>query len=72
MTNRWFVTGMFAIVMSASIPPSPLATAGQGLPPTSPQSRNLEGVWTFSTLTPLERSAEFADKPFLTDAEAAA
>jgi hypothetical protein len=33
---------------------------------------NLEGVWNFSTLTPLERPAEFAGKPTLTDAEAIA
>jgi hypothetical protein len=38
----------------------------------APQSRNLEGVWTFSTLTPLERPAEFANKPELTSEEAAA
>jgi len=34
--------------------------------------RDLEGVWTFSTITPLERAAEFAGKEFLTEAEAAA
>src|SRR5438477_5909930 len=34
-------------------------------------SRDLDGVWTFSTLTPLERPAEFAGKPILTDKEAA-
>ena len=33
---------------------------------------DLSGTWSFSTLTPLERSAEFAAKDFLTDAEAAA
>jgi len=33
---------------------------------------DLEGVWFFSTLTPLERSAEFANKPELSAAEAAA
>src|SRR6516225_8535868 len=33
--------------------------------------RDLEGVWGFATLTPLERPAEFAEKPFLTEAEAA-
>jgi hypothetical protein len=38
----------------------------------SPQPPNLEGTWTFSTLTPLERPAEFADKPALTPEEAAA
>ncbi len=32
---------------------------------------DLQGVWTTSTLTPLERPAEFANKPFLTAAEAA-
>src|SRR5215469_1419777 len=33
---------------------------------------DLQGVWTNSTLTPVERSAEFASKPTLTDAEAVA
>jgi len=33
---------------------------------------DLEGVWFFSTLTPLERTAEFAGKPELTAEEAAA
>ena len=33
-------------------------------------ARDLEGVWSFATLTPLERPAEFADKPTLSDAEA--
>jgi hypothetical protein len=32
---------------------------------------DLQGVWSFSTITPLERPAEFAGKEFLTDAEAA-
>jgi hypothetical protein len=33
---------------------------------------DLSGTWSFSTLTPLERPAEFAGKDSLTDAEAAA
>ncbi len=33
---------------------------------------DLDGVWAFSTLTPLERTAEFANKPELTPEEAAA
>jgi hypothetical protein len=33
---------------------------------------DLQGVWNFSTITPLERPAEFAGKEFLTDAEAKA
>src|SRR5215471_10055335 len=33
---------------------------------------DLQGIWTNSTLTPLERTAEFRDKPTLTAAEASA
>jgi hypothetical protein len=33
---------------------------------------DLRGVWRFSTITPIERPAEFADKPFLTPQEASA
>jgi hypothetical protein len=33
---------------------------------------DLSGIWSFSTLTPLERPAEFAGKDSLTEAEAAA
>jgi hypothetical protein len=31
---------------------------------------DFQGVWSYGTLTPLERPKEFADKPFLTDEEA--
>jgi hypothetical protein len=34
--------------------------------------RDLEGVWSFATLTPFERPAELAAKAFFTDEEAAA
>jgi hypothetical protein len=33
---------------------------------------DLQGIWQFQTITPLERPAEFADKPFLTPQEASA
>ena len=33
---------------------------------------DLQGVWAFATLTPLERPAEFEGKPFVSEAEAAA
>jgi hypothetical protein len=33
---------------------------------------DLQGVWRFSTITSIERPAEFADKPFLTPEEASA
>jgi hypothetical protein len=31
---------------------------------------DLQGIWNFSTITPLERTAEFSSREFLTDAEA--
>src|SRR4030095_15986018 len=33
---------------------------------------DLQGTWSHQTLTPLERPAQFKDKPVLTEAEAAA
>ena len=41
-------------------------------PKTADGHPDLSGYWTNITLTPLERPAEFANKPFLTPAEAAA
>jgi len=45
-------------------------------PWTPPRNANgqpdLEGIWNTATLTPLQRPAEFAGKPFLTEAEVAA
>jgi len=39
--------------------------------PTTPDGRpDLQGVWTNATLTPLERPARFAGRPFMTEAEA--
>lgn len=41
-------------------------------PPHTPDGKpDLQGVWSFATLTPLERPAEFAGKAYLTDQEAA-
>jgi hypothetical protein len=39
-------------------------------PRTADGQPDLQGIWTTSTLTPLERPAEFAGKPILTDQEA--
>ena len=53
------------IVLSAHV-----AVSQQG--PARTATPDLEGVWNFATLTPLERPAQLGDKEFLTDAEAAA
>jgi hypothetical protein len=46
---------------------------GRGAPPRTREGRpDLQGVWSYATLTPLERPAEFAGKAFLTEVEAAA
>ena len=44
----------------------------RNLPRTPDGHPDLQGVWTNSTLTPLERPPQFADKPVLSAAEAAA
>ena len=60
--------GVIAIVSAAAV----ALLEGQGDPPRTRAGRpDLRGIWTYATLTPLERSTEFAGKAFLTDAEAA-
>ncbi len=46
--------------------------ADAAVPQTAWGHPDLQGVWDFRTLTPLERPAELADKKFLTKEEAAA
>jgi hypothetical protein len=48
-------------------------TAKSSQIPRLPDGRpDLQGVWNFASATPLQRPAQFADKPVLTDAEAEA
>jgi hypothetical protein len=48
-----------------------LAQGRPAVPRAADGHPDLQGVWNFSTITPLERPAEFAGKEFLTDDEAA-
>ncbi|MBI3492252.1 MAG: hypothetical protein HY047_10795 [Acidobacteria bacterium] len=68
MNDRIMVaTGLLAAMMvGLSIGP---ARVDAQVPPSS---RDIEGIWNYSSLTPLERPAEFAGKEFLTPQEAAA
>ena len=50
----------------------PLGAAGQGPPRTPWGDPDLQGIWTGSTLTPLERPGDLAGKEFLSEEEASA
>ena len=75
MSDRYLaaVLTVIAIVLLPS-----LAAAGQAaadtwtLPRTPDGQPDLQGVWNYGTVTPLERPSELADKEFFTDEEAAA
>jgi len=58
----------FALIVAAGLSASSLVVAQSA----AKMPADLDGVWNFSTLTPLERPAEFAGREFLTDAEAKA
>jgi hypothetical protein len=51
--------------------PSPGAAASTRVPRTPDGKPDLQGIWDFRTVTPMERPAEFANKPTLTEKEAA-
>lgn len=63
MIQRFMILVSAVAAMVAVVRPAPLAgQAGR---------RDLQGVWTNATLTPLERPADLAGKEFFTPAEAA-
>jgi len=65
---------VIALLLRAPIAAQAPTRAAKGWTPprTADGAPDLQGVWNTSTLTPLERPAEFAGKPFLTEAEVAA
>ncbi len=82
--RRLFMTvGVLSIIVPQALLLAGQTAATQGASAASSRSAwkpartadghpDLQGMWDFRTVTPLERPAEFANKPFLTDEEAAA
>jgi len=79
--ERGFALGPFLLLLlmiapgmgQSPAPPGNRPSAKKWTPPRTPDGQpDLQGVWEMSTLTPLERPPEFADKTFLTEPEAAA
>jgi hypothetical protein len=63
-----FVGVIAGVLTAAAMNPA----AQKGATPRTREGRpDLQGVWSYATLTPLERSPEFAGRAFLTNAEAA-
>ena len=62
---------VFAVIVSVAL--TPMSAAAQSAePPRTPWGApDLQGVWDFRSITPMERPAALADKEFLTEEEAA-
>ena len=61
-----------AVVLAVAVALGGASAAGQEAPRTPWGHPDLQGIWVGSTLTPLERPAEYAGREFLTEAEIAA
>ena len=70
MTSARSTTRALLVAVAALVALSELAAA-QEPPRTEWGNANLQGVWDFRTITPLERPEDLGDKAFLTVAEAA-
>ena len=66
------LTSLVSVLALASLSAVPLSAGGQAPPRTPWGDPDLQGIWTGSTLTPLERPRDLGEKAFLTAEEAAA
>jgi hypothetical protein len=70
------VVSLAPTLLSGQSRPAPVTASRVGKPWTAPRTvwgdPDLDGVWNFGTMTPLERATAFADKAVLTEEEAAA
>ena len=68
MNHRHLVAAVALAAVALLVPPG---AAGQDTPRTAWGSPDLQGVWDFATMTPMERPAEFAGQATLTEEDAA-
>src|ERR1700745_2944436 len=61
---------IFAGVATVLVSVSLLAQTHPSVPRTIDGQPDLQGVWNFSTITPLERPQAYAGREFMSDAEA--
>ena len=70
MTHRYLAAVLVAVAVVALAPMSAVAQ-DEAVPRTPWGAPDLQGVWDFRSITPMERPDELADKAFLTAEEAA-
>ena len=73
MVRKGLLVSWFALLATVTLVPLPAAAQQKAAPPlrTPDGKPNLEGIYSFSTITPLQRPETFAGKSTLTDQEAA-
>jgi hypothetical protein len=67
MAHRWLIGLVVALSAGTALSAQRSGTWSQ--PRTPWGDPDIQGIWTNETITPFERPAAMADKPFLTDAE---
>ncbi len=70
MCYRVFASMSAVAVVAAGVSLSTISVAAQA-PRTAWGQPDLQGIWDFRTITPLQRPEELGDKAFLTEEEAA-